>query len=92
MRLNKRMTKDVFEFRMKGEPHCWVGLVDIREISIEELGDNFEHVLLKMDGTNNKTKAREQIQFHMSSYTFEQLVEGINRIIPKYKELQKKND
>lgn len=71
------MNKDIFEFRMKGEPHCWEGLVDIREISIETLGDKFEHVLLKMDGKNNKTKTREQIQFHMSHYTFEKLVEGI---------------
>lgn len=83
------MTKDIFEFRMSGEPHTWEGLVDIREISIEELGERFEHVLLKMDGTNNKTKAREQIQFHMSSYTFERLIEGINNIIPKYKEMKK---
>jgi len=78
--------KDIFEFRMRGEPHTWVGMVDIREISIE---DGIElRVLFKMDGTNNKSKQREQIQFHMSPYTFEQLVEGINAIIPKYKELK----
>ena len=82
--------KDIFEFRMSGEPHAWEGLVDIREVSIETLGGRFENVLLKMDGTNNKTKAREQIQFHMSQYTFENLVEAINRIIPQYKELRKK--
>lgn len=85
------MTKDIFEFRMSGEPHAWEGIVHIREISLEEFGDGVDHVLLKMDGNNNKTKAREQIQFHMSKYTFEKLVEGINNIIPKYKELTKNN-
>lgn len=83
--------KDIFEFRMSGEPHAWEGLVDIREISIETLGDKFQHVLLKMDGTNNKTKEKEQIQFHMGSYTFEQLIEGINGVIQQYKELTKQD-
>ena len=82
----KKPIKDIFEFRMKGEPHLWMGMVDIREISIEE---HEFRVLLKMDGTNHKTKQPEQIQFHMSPYTFEQLVEGINAIMPKYKELKK---
>jgi hypothetical protein len=75
---------------MSGEPHLWEGMVDIREISIETFGDEFQHVLLKMDGKNNKTGAREQIQFHLSEYTFENLVEGINRVIGQYKELKEK--
>lgn len=80
--------KDIFEFRMSGEPHCWEGLVDIREISIEKLDDKVEHILLKMDGKNNKTGAREQIQFHMQPYTFEHLIEGINNIMSEYKKLE----
>ena len=81
----KDMTKDIFEFRMYGEPHTWEGLVDIREISIEE---NPLRILIKMDGTNNKTKKREQIQFHMSPYTFERMIEGINSSMEQYKKLK----
>ncbi len=80
------MSVDIFEFRMSGDPHCWEGLVDIREISVDEVTKT---VLLKIDGDNNKTKAREQIQFHMRPSTFEELIEGINRIMPQYKEMKK---
>ena len=90
--MKEKKLKDVFEFRMYGEPHCWEGIVHVREISIEELGEEFEYVLLKIDGVNNKTKEREQIQFHMGAYTFEKIVEGINNIIPRYKELNQKNE
>ena len=87
------MSKDIFEFRMKGRDeddigHCWEGMVDLREISIEKIGDKVNHILFKMDGANNKTKAREQIQFHMSPYTFENICTAINAIMPEYKKLE----
>lgn len=82
----------IFEFRMKGRSkddagHLWERGIDIREISLETLGDEFERVLLKMDGTNNKTKEQEQIQFHFGRDDFEQLVTGINAIMPEYRRL-----
>ncbi len=82
------MKKNIFEFRMSGEPHCWEGMIDLRELSIEKSDSQFEYVLLKMDGTNNKTRKREQIQFHMNRYTFEELVKAINNIIHEYERLK----
>ena len=59
------------------EPHL-LDDIDIREVSMDK-----DRLFIKIDGTNNKTGKREQLQIRFHKYDMESLITGINGCIKK---------
>lgn len=62
-----------------GEPHLMEKL-DLREVNIETINGK-KHLFIKIDGDNNKTGKREQLQFHVNTHFTEELINGINACV-----------